>query len=103
MDIWLTRNRNTRHFAFRQNYSIGFTEHRLVRIFISNCFQEFVNNTDILPAMSTDHSPSLISLLNDKSYKNGNSFWKFNTVKPLNNGHLRTFPLLRGVRYWEVI
>ena len=103
MDIWLTRNRNTRHFEFRQNYSTGFIEHRLVRIFIWNYLQEFVNNTDILPAMSTVHSPLLISLLNDKSYKNGNCFWKFNTVKPLNSGHLRIFPLLRSVCYWEVI
>ena len=41
--------------------------------------QEFINNTDILPALSTDHPPLLISLLCDKSDKNGNGFWKFNS------------------------
>ena len=47
-------------------------------IFISNYLKEFANNTDILPALSNYHSPSLISLKNEKPDKNGNSFWKFN-------------------------
>ena len=46
--------------------------------FILNHLQDFVNSTDILPALSTDHSPLLFSILNDKSDKNGNGFWKFN-------------------------
>ena len=77
-DIWRFRNRNIRKFTFRQNHSTGFIERRLDYIFISNCLQEFVNTTDILPALSTGHSPLLISLVNDKSDKNGNGFWKFN-------------------------
>ena len=35
-------------------------------------------NTGMLPALSADYSPLLISLLSDKSDKKGNSFWKFN-------------------------
>ena len=46
--------------------------------FILNHLQDFVNSTDILPALSTDHSLLLISILNDKSDKNGNGFGKFN-------------------------
>ena len=46
--------------------------------FILNHLQDFVNSTDILPALSTDHSLLLFSILNDKSDKNGNGFWKFN-------------------------
>ena len=67
-----------RKFTFRQNHSSGFIEHRLDYIVIFNCLQEFVNNTDILFALSTDHSPLFISLLSDKSDENGNGFWKFN-------------------------
>ena len=46
-------------------------------IFVSSRLQEFVNSSDILPALSINHSPLLISLSNDKPDKNGNSFWKF--------------------------
>ena len=32
----------------------------------------------MLPALSTDYSPLLISVLSDNSDKNSNGFWKFN-------------------------
>ena len=76
-DMWRIRNPNTQTFTFRQNHSTGFIERRLDYIFISNCLQEFVINTDILLVLSTDHSPLLISHFSDKSDKNGNEFWKF--------------------------
>ena len=63
---------------YKSSYIItSFSERQLDYIFISNCLQDFVNNTDILPALSTDHFPPLISLLKDKSDKNGNGFIKF--------------------------
>ena len=46
-DIWRIRNPNNRYFTFRENHLIGFIECRLDYIFISNCLQEFVNNTNI--------------------------------------------------------
>ena len=73
-NIWRIRNPNTRNFTFNQNHSTRFIERRLDCIFISSCLQEFVNNTDIVPVLSTDHSPLLIP--SDKSDKNGNGFWK---------------------------
>ena len=73
-DICRIRNPNTWNFIFRQNHSTGFIERQLGSIFIPNCLEEFVNNADILSALSTDHSPLLISFLNDKSKKNGNCF-----------------------------
>ena len=59
------------NFIFRQNRSTGFIEHQLEYIFLFNSLQEFVNYTDILPAISTNHSPVLISLSNDISDNNG--------------------------------
>ena len=77
-DIWRIRNPKRQSFTFRQNHSTGFIERRLDYIFFSNCLQEFVNYTDILPAISTDHSAVLISLSIDNSDNNGRGFWKYN-------------------------
>ena len=62
-------------FSFRQNNSIRIIE---CQLHISNYLQKFDNNTDILPALSTNHFPLFILVLKDKSDKNGNGFWKFN-------------------------
>ena len=76
-DIWRIRNPKRQNFTFRQNHSTGFIECRLDYIFVSNWFQEFVYYT-VLPAMSIDHSPVLISLSNDNS-DTGRGLWKYNS------------------------
>ena len=74
--IW---NLKPQNFTFRQNHSTGFIERWLDCIFISNSLQEFVNYIDILPAISTDHFPVLISLSNNNSDNNGRGLWKYNS------------------------
>ena len=61
-DSWRIRNPKRQNFTFRQNHSTLFTEERLDYIFVSNCLQEFINYTDVLPAISTEHFPVLILL-----------------------------------------
>ena len=81
-DIWRIRNPKRQNFTFRQNHSTGFIERQLDYYFVSNCLQEFVNYTDVLPATSTDqcpHSPVLISLSSDNSDNNGRSLWIYNS------------------------
>ena len=78
-DIWRIRNPKRQNFTFRQNHSTGFIERQLDYYFVSNCLQEFVNYTDVLPAISTDHSPVLILLSNDNSDNNGRGLWKYNS------------------------
>ena len=78
-DIWRIRNFKRQNFAFRRNHSIGFIERQLDYIFVSNCLQEFFNYTDVLPAISTDHFPVLISLSNNNSGNNGRGLWKYNS------------------------
>ena len=78
-DIWRIINPRCQNVIFRQNHSNGFIERRLDYIFTSNCFQEFVNYTAALPALSTDYSPVLISLSNDNSDNNGCSLWNINS------------------------
>ena len=77
-DIWRITNPKHQNFTFRQNHSTRFIERQLDNIFFSNCLQEFVNYTDILPAISTDHSAVLISLSIDNSDNNGRGLWKYN-------------------------
>ena len=75
-DIWRIINPKRQNFTFRQNHSSGFIERRLDYIFVSNCLQEFANYTDVLPPISTDNSPVLISLSNNNSDNNGRGLWK---------------------------
>ena len=77
-DIWRIRNPKRQNFTFRQNQSTGFIERRLDYIFVSNCLQEFVNY-NVLPAISTDHSPVLTSFSNDNSDNNARGLWKYNS------------------------
>ena len=78
-DIWRIRNFKRQNFTFRRNHSIGFIERQLDYIFVSNCLQEFFNYTDVLPAISTDYFPVLISLSNNNSGNNGRGLWKYNS------------------------
>ena len=73
-DIW----RSVKILNFKQNHSFGSIERQLGYILISDCFQKFVNYTDVLPALSIDHSLVLDSLSNDNSDNNGRVPWKFN-------------------------
>ena len=65
--------------AFRQKHSTEFVERRLDCIFISNCLQEIVNYTDVLPAILTNHCLVLISLSKDNSGNDGRGLWKYNS------------------------
>ena len=73
-DIWRIRNSTRQNFTFRQNHFIGFVECRLNYISSLIAFKNFFSYTDVLPAISTDHSPVLILLSNDDSDNNGRGF-----------------------------
>ena len=62
-DIWRIKNPKTKQYTFRQKYVSGFPHRRLDYFFISNNIQEFILDTDIIPAISTDHLPILIPSL----------------------------------------
>ena len=47
--------------------------------FISNGPQEFASSADILAPISTDHSPVLFSLSQEKDNIRSKGFWKFNS------------------------
>ena len=57
----LIRNPKAKQYTFRQQHVSGFLQRRLDYFFISNNIQEFILDIDIIPAISSDHSPILIS------------------------------------------
>ena len=77
-DIWRIRNPTKKSYTFRQNHSSGIINCRLDYTFMSNKLQEFSNDTDIIPALKTDHSSVLITTSNYNFFKPGPGLWKFN-------------------------
>ena len=65
-DIWRIRNPKAKQYTFRQKHVSGFLQRRVDYFFISNNIQEFILETDIIPATSSDHSPILISFSKEK-------------------------------------
>ena len=55
-DIWRIRNPKAKQYTFRQKHVSGFLQRRLDYFFISNNIQEFILDTNIIPAISSDHS-----------------------------------------------
>ena len=46
--------------------------------------QESIKDTEILPALSSDHSPIFFALVSTEPASNGNEIWKFNNFLLLN-------------------
>ena len=85
-DIWRIRNTKEKRFTFRQKHRSGFLQRRLRLFFVSNILQESIKDMEILPALSSYHSPILFSLvlnlyLRKKGY--GNSIIASSQMKNL--------------------
>ena len=79
-DIWRIRNPKAKQYTFRQKRLSGFLQRRLDYFFISNTIQKFILDTDIIPIISSDHSPILISFSKEKQNNKSSGFWKFNNA-----------------------
>ena len=77
-DICRNQKPYVKIYTFRENHFSGFIQRCLDYIFISNSIQEYIDPTNILPALSTDHSPILIPFCLENSQKKSAGFWKFN-------------------------
>ena len=77
-DIWRIRNPKAKQYTFRQKYVSEFLQRRLDYFFLSNNIQEFILDTDIIPAISSDHSSVLIYFSKEKQDSKSSGFWKFN-------------------------
>ena len=68
-DICRNQNPYIKRYTFRENHFSGFIQRCLDYIFISNSIQEYIDSNNILPALSTDRSPILISFCLENSKK----------------------------------
>ena len=73
-DIWRIRNTKEKRFTFRQKHRSGFLQRRLDYFFVSNTLQESIKDTEILPALSSDHSPIFFSLVSTKPASKGKGY-----------------------------
>ena len=78
-DVWRIGNTKKRKYTFRQKYLSGIVQRRLDYIFISQSLQEYIKKSDVLNALSTDHSPVFcpISKRNEFNKVKDKSLWKF--------------------------
>ena len=63
---------------FPPKHLSGFLQRRLDYFFVSNSLQESIKDTEILAALSCDHSPVSFSLVSTKPSWKGKRLWKFN-------------------------
>ena len=87
-DIWRIRNPKAKQYTFRQQHFSGFLQRRLDYIFISQNLQEIAKHTEILNAISTDHSPVLCSFQNLNQCQRGTGLWKFSNSLVCNEEYI---------------
>ena len=83
------RNPHKKLFTFRQKHFTGIIQRRLDYIFVSNVLQESVKKTEILNALSSDHSPVFCSFVNNGIFARGSGIWKFNNSLLLNTEFIK--------------
>ena len=76
VDIWRVRNPQTKRFTWRQK-SV-FIQRRLDYWLVSDCCQEDIEKSDIVPSINSDHSAIILHLNSIDKQRHGPSFWKFN-------------------------
>ena len=79
-DIWRIRNPKAKQYTFRQQNFSDFIQRRFDCIFISQNCQEIAKHTEILNAISRDHSPVLCSFQNLNQCRRGPVFGNLTTL-----------------------
>ena len=93
-DIWRIKHKKEKKYTFRQRHYSGYLQRRLDFIFISNQLQTMVNKSEILVAISTDHSPVLMNLtIENINFQKGAGYWKYNSS--LNDDLIYTNQLIK--------
>ena len=64
--------------------SLRFSTLEIRLFFVSNTLQQSIKDTEILPALSSDHFPIFFSLVSTESASKGKWLWKFNNSLLLN-------------------
>ena len=75
IDIWRTKNPETKSYTWSQNLPMIFC--RLDYWLISNGLQDCIKSTNIIPAINTDHAAIDLVLTDIGKQAKGPGFWKF--------------------------
>ena len=84
-DIWRIRNPKAKPYTFWQKHLLEVLQRRLDYFFIFSNIQEFILDTKIILAISSDHSPILISFSKEKQNKKNSRLWKINYLLLFDN------------------
>ena len=76
VDVWRVKTPQSRSYTWSQKSQLIF--YRLDYWMISNNLQDFVNTTDIIPAIKTDHAAIELNLTESNQNSKGPGFWKMN-------------------------
>ena len=77
-DIWRVRNPKKKRYTFRQQHVTSYIQRRLDYFLVLNDMQEFINKTEILTALSTNHSSMFFSLSKNIGICRGKGLWNVN-------------------------
>ena len=76
VDVWRVKTSQSRRYTWSQKSQLIFC--RLDYWLISNNLQDFVNTTDIIPAIKTDHAAIELNLIESNHHSKRPGFWKMN-------------------------
>ena len=77
VDIWRIRNPNKRKFTWRQKKPL--IQRRLDYWLISDGLQDFIEDSDIIPSIKSDHSAITLQINSFEDKIRGPSHWIFNS------------------------
>ena len=76
VDVWRVKTSQSRRYTWSQKSQLIFC--RLDYWLISNNLQDFVNTTDIIPVIKTDHAAIELFLIESNHHSKRPGFWKMN-------------------------
>ena len=77
VDIWRIRNTDKRQYTWRQKRPL--IQRRLDYWLISDCMQDIIGHTDIIPSIKSDHSAITLQINSITDQARGPSHWCFNS------------------------
>ena len=77
IDIWRVRNPDKKQYTWRQKRPV--VQRRLDFWLISDGLQDFVEHTDIIPSIKSDHSAITLRINSIDEHARGPSHWYFNS------------------------
>ena len=77
VDIWRIRNLDKRQYTWRQKRPL--VQRRIDYWLISDCMQDFIENTDIIPSIKSDHAAITLQINSIEDKVRGPSHWMFNS------------------------